>query len=251
MEKCNRMDHFPVWLSELMAFSTASLTNAEEATTASDKRMFMKQTQSSLAAPRTLSPQEDASKQLYQFDELSTTAPLQPLTKLKNVFHVFKVNDHQPLNNFPSERLKPFVSVQAPESIPPSFTYATVRRFTNMEDFTKLDSTNQNQKAPSDISERPNMISNRLARHEMVNTTTINKNISHFRVPPTHKTPNSYKFTTKSFITTTMVLKPRESFCQHLSCSLMQFHKISPFCYQQLSQVTKYSDNRCQSFVHL
>ncbi len=212
MEKCNRMDHFPVWLSELMAFSTASLTNAEEATTASDKRMFMKQTQSSLAAPRTLSPQEDASKQLYKFDELSTTAPLQPLTKLKNVFHVFKVNDHQPLNNFPSERLKPFVSVQAPESIPPSFTYATVRRFTNMEDFTKLDSTNQNQKAPSDISERPNVISNRLARHEMVNTTTINKNISHFRVPPTHKTPNSYKFTTKSFITTTMFLKPRESF---------------------------------------
>ncbi|XP_016129050.1 uncharacterized protein [Sinocyclocheilus grahami] len=212
MEKRNRMDHFPVWLSELMAFSTASLTNVEEATTVSDKRMLMKQTQSSLAAPRTLSPQEDALKQLDQFDKLSTAAPLPPLTKLKNVFHVFKVNDHQPLNHFPSERLKPFVSVQAPQSIPPSFTYATVRRFTNMEDFTKLDSANQNQKAPSDISERPNMISNRLTRHEMVNTTTINKNVSHFRVPPTHQTPNSYISTTKSFITTTMFLKPRESF---------------------------------------
>ncbi|XP_058655785.1 uncharacterized protein LOC131554407 isoform X2 [Onychostoma macrolepis] len=215
MEKRNRMDNFPVRLSELMAFSTASLTNAEEATTASDKRMFMKQTQSSLAAPRTFSPQEDASKQLYQFDELSTAAPPPPLTKLKNVFNVFKVNDHQPrqpLNHFPSERLKPFVSVQAPESIPPSFTYATVRRFANMEDFTKLDSTNQNQKSPSDITERPNMISNRLTRHEMVNTTTINKNISHFSIPPTHQTPNSYISTTKSFITITMFLKPRESF---------------------------------------
>lgn len=194
-----------------MAFSTASLTNAEEATTASDKRMFMKQTQSSLSAPRNLSPQKDASKQLDQFDEFSTATPLPPLTKLKNVFHVFEVNDHQhrqPLNHFPSEKSKTFGSVQAPESIPPSFTYATVRRFTNVNDFTKLDF--MNQKAPSDISVRPNMISNILTRHEMVNTTTINKNISPIS-PSTHQTPNSYISTTKSFIRT-MFLKPRESF---------------------------------------
>ncbi len=214
MEKRNTMDHFPVWRSEWMAFSTASLTNAEEATTASDKRMFMKQTQSPLSAPRNLSPQKDASKQLDQFDELSTATPLPPLTKLKNVFHVFEVNDHQPQqpqNHFSSEKLKPFVSVQAPESIPPSFTYSNVKRFTIMKDFTKLDFMNQNQNAPSDISVRPNMISNRLERHEMVNATTINKNTSHFSVPPTHQTPNSYIATTQSFIRT-MFLKPQESF---------------------------------------
>ncbi|KAI2656227.1 Uromodulin-like 1 [Labeo rohita] len=202
MEKRNRMDHFPVWLSELIGFSTASLTNAEEATTASDKRMFTKQTQSSLAVPRTLSPQVDASKHFDQFDELSTAAPFSPLTKLKNVFHVFKVNDHQPqqpLNHFSSERLKPFVSVRHSESIPPSFTYATVKRFTNVEDFSTFDSTNQNQesqKTTSVISERPNVNSNRLTRHKMI---SINKSMSHFSIPITH-TKTSIKTTMESFV---------------------------------------------------
>lgn len=216
-EKRNRMDHFPVHLSELIAFSTASFANAEEATIA-NKRMFMKQTQSSLATLRTISTQEDTSKPLNQFDELSTAVPLPPLTKLKNVFHVFKVNDHQPqqpLNIFPTERLKPSVSVQVHESIPPSLTSATVKRFTNMENFSNFESTNQNQqyggsqKVPFIISERPNMNSSTLdAGHETVNATTINKKMSDFRVPLS----NSDISTTKTFITTTMFLKPRVSF---------------------------------------
>lgn len=223
-EKRNRMDHFPVHLSELIAFSTASFTKAEEATIA-NKRMFMKQTQSSLATLRTISTQEDTSKHLNKFDELSTAVPLPPLTKLKNVFHVFKVNDHQPqqpLNLFPTERLKPFVSVQAHESIPPSFTSATVKRFTNMENFSKFESTNQNQqyggsqKVPFIISERPNMNSSTLdTGHETVNATTIN-----FRVPLS----NSNISTTKTFITTTMFLKPRVSFAKisHLARAVPQ-----------------------------
>ncbi|XP_048017191.1 uncharacterized protein LOC125249045 isoform X1 [Megalobrama amblycephala] len=215
-EKHNKMDHFPVRLSELIDFSTASFTNAEEATIA-NKQMFMKQTQSSLAAFRTLLPQEDTSKNHDQFDELSTALPLPPLTKLENVFHVFKVNDHQPqkpLNHFPSERLKPFVSAQTHESIPLSFTSATVKRFTNMENLTKFDSTNQNQqygvsqKVSYIISKRPNVNSSRLTGHETANTTTINESMSHFRVPLT----NSNIPTTKTFITTTMFLKPWVSF---------------------------------------
>lgn len=215
-EKRNKMDHFPVRLSELIAFSPASFTNAEEVTIA-NKQMFMKQTQSSLAALRTLLPQEDTSKNLDQFDELSTALPLPPLTKLKNVFHVFKVNDHQPQkppSHFPSEGLKPFVSVQAHESIPPSFTSATVKRFTNMENFTKSDSNNQNQqygvsqKSPYIISEMPNVNSSRLTGHETANTTTINKSMSHFRVPLT----NSNIPTTKTFFRTTMFIKPWVSF---------------------------------------
>lgn len=218
-EKHNKMDHFPVRLNELIAFSTASFTNAEEATIA-NKQMFMKQTQSSLAALQTLLPQEDTSKNLDQFDELSTALPLLPLTKLKNVFHVFKVNDHQPqkpLNHFPSERLKPFVSAQAHESIPPSFTSATVKGFTNMENFAKFNSTNQNQqygvsqKFPYIISERPNVNSSILTGQETANTTTINKSMSHFRVPLT----SSNIPTTKTFITTTMFLKPWVSFANN------------------------------------
>lgn len=141
------------------------------------------------------------------------------------MFHVFKVNDHQPqqpLNLFPTERLKPFVSVQAHESIPPSFTSATVKRFTNMENFSKFESTNQNQqyggsqKVPFIISERPNMNSSTLdTGHETVNATTIN-----FRVPLS----NSNISTTKTFITTTMFLKPRVSFAKisHLARAVPQ-----------------------------
>ncbi|XP_042627070.1 uncharacterized protein LOC109104319 isoform X1 [Cyprinus carpio] len=87
-----------------------------------------------------------------------------------------------------------------------------------MEDFSKFDSTNQNlehsasQKAPSDISKRPNMNSSRLTRHKIVNTTTVNKSMSQFSIAPTHQTPNSYISTIKTFITTTMFLKPQVSF---------------------------------------
>ncbi|XP_073779765.1 uncharacterized protein isoform X2 [Danio rerio] len=186
-ETHSRIDHS----TEQISFSTASFTNTVQATTAGD--MLLKQTQSSLTTPQTLSPQTESSKHSDQFDELSTAVPLLPLTKPKNVFQVFKVNDHR----FLPERLKPFVSFQAPESIPPSFTSTTVTRLINRENVSQIDSSNQNQhlnKVLSIVSERPNMILSRLSKHKMVNTTTVNKSMSSF-VLPTHLTPKDNTYT--------------------------------------------------------